>query len=83
LNNMATTGHKLQGMSKDNLVIYDWNYSVPNWTYVVLSRVKTIDGLYLCREIDSTQTFQPPQELLAEDQRLQQLEEQTFYRRCI
>ena len=37
--NIATTGHKLQGMSKDIIVVNSWNYRCPNWVYVVLSRV--------------------------------------------
>ena len=44
--NNATTGHKLQGSSIDNIFIHAWNYSA-NWPYVVLSRVRTIKGLYL------------------------------------
>ena len=33
--NIATAGHKVQGM-----------YGFPNWVYVVLSRVHTISGLF-------------------------------------
>ena len=29
--NIATTGHKLQGMSKDNLIVVAWNYKTKNW----------------------------------------------------
>ena len=39
--NDATTGHKLQGMSKDNLIVVSWSF-IPNWIYVVLSRVRTL-----------------------------------------
>ena len=39
--NIATTGHKLQGMSLDNLVVNSWAYRFENWVYVVLSRVRT------------------------------------------
>ena len=39
ISNVATTGHKLQGISKDTLSIHSWNYSTVNWVYVVLSRV--------------------------------------------
>ena len=46
LNNIATTGHKLQGMSKDRLIVTSWCFK-SNWVYVVLSRVRTLDGLYL------------------------------------
>ena len=34
--NDATTGHKLQGMSKDELVVAAWSF-LPNWIYLVLS----------------------------------------------
>ena len=50
--NIATTGHKLQGMSKDALIVNSWNYSFANWIYVVLSRVRTLSGLYLCSPLD-------------------------------
>ena len=45
--NIATTGHKLQGMTKNKLVVSSWMYLVRNWVYVVLSCVQTLDGLYL------------------------------------
>ena len=44
---VATTGHKLQGMSKDTLIVNDWNYRCANWVYVVLSRVRRRKGLFL------------------------------------
>ena len=36
--NHATTGHKLQGKSLDELVVAEWS-GVQNWAYVVLLRV--------------------------------------------
>lgn len=45
--NNATTGHKLQGSGVDNVFVHNWHY-VTNWPYVMLSRVKTRQGLY-CR----------------------------------
>ena len=44
--NNATTGHKLQGQSKNSLCISVWSRR-RNWNYVALSRVKTRDGLFL------------------------------------
>ena len=44
--NNATTGHMLQGKTIEKLFIHNWSYT-HNWAYVVLSRVKTIKGLYL------------------------------------
>ena len=49
--NNATTGHKLQGSGVDSIFVHNWNYST-NWPYVVLSRVKTLDGLYLRKPLD-------------------------------
>ena len=46
ISNSATTGHKLQGCSCKELLVNDWNYG-SNWAYVVLSRVRTMAGLYL------------------------------------
>ena len=37
--NNATTGHKLQGKTVENIFVCNWNYT-SNWVYVVLSRVK-------------------------------------------
>ena len=46
--NDATTGHKLEGMSKDKLIVVAWTF-VPNWIYVVLSCVRTFNGLFLLK----------------------------------
>ena len=50
ISNTATTGHKLQGCSLDAILVNDWCYKA-NWVYVVLSRVKTLGGLYLRQEL--------------------------------
>lgn len=44
--NSATTVHKLQGASVDSVFIHSWT-KLRNWVYVALSRVKTLDGLFL------------------------------------
>jgi hypothetical protein len=49
--NTATTGHKLQGATIRTLFVHSWS-NVRNWTYVVLSRVKTLKGLFLRRKLD-------------------------------
>jgi hypothetical protein len=74
--NDATTGHKLQGMSKDNLIIVAWTF-IPNWVYVVLSRVRTLKGLYLLEKLpnDCLDKFKVPRELLAFERRMGLLEE--------
>ena len=49
ISNDATTGHKLQGCSVQNLFVHEWSHTCKNWIYVVLSRVKTRIGLF-CRD---------------------------------
>ena len=58
--NYATTGHKLQGKSLDRLVIAEWD-KTENWAYVVLSRVRTLAGLFLTEEIPLLINFEPSQ----------------------
>jgi hypothetical protein len=66
--NDATTGHKLQGISKDVIIITSWPTGglaamFKNWEYVVLSRVRTISGLFLIKPIDMDKSFKPSEEL--------------------
>ena len=61
--NIATTGHKLQGVSMDKLVVNRWNYSCPNWVYVVLSRVRKLAGLVLNIPLNATNDYGPNSEL--------------------
>ena len=54
--NDATPGHKLQGMSKDVIVVSSWPTGglatmFKNWENVVLSCVRTLSGLYLVEPI--------------------------------
>jgi PIF1-like helicase/Helitron helicase-like domain at N-terminus len=53
--NNATTGHKLQGSGVDQLFVHNWSYTT-NWAYVMLSRVKTLSGLYARHMIDTDLT---------------------------
>jgi hypothetical protein len=48
--NHTTTGHKLQGKTVKLLGIAEWS-KVKNWAYVVLSRIKTLGGLFLMKPI--------------------------------
>ena len=63
--NDATTGHKLQGMSKDVVIVTSWPSTslFKNWEYVVLSRVRTHDGLYLFQKLPMDKDFSPSEEL--------------------
>ena len=77
--NDATTGHKLQGMSKDVVIISSWPTGglFKNWEYVVLSRVRTRSGLYMFEEIDMKKSFKPSPELASFFERAKE-KEQTF-----
>ena len=74
--NDATTGHKLQGMSKDWLVVVLWSFT-QNWIYVVLSRVRTLKGLFLLKPLpdDCLDKFQVPRELQAFESRMLSLQQ--------
>jgi hypothetical protein len=65
-NDLATTGHKLQGMTKQYLIVSQLNYSTPNWIYVVLSRVTSLDGLFLLQPIKEDYNPQPSKLLRGE-----------------
>ncbi len=52
ITNDASTSHKLQGTSKDVIIVTSWPTGglasmLKNWEYVVLSHVRTLKGLYL------------------------------------
>ena len=51
--NDATTGFKLQGASVPNVVVTELSPKTKNWIYVLLSRVRTMDGLFLQEKIPS------------------------------
>ena len=54
ISNKATTGHKLQGVSLNQMLVRSWNYRTPNWIYVVLSRVRTLNRLFICEKLNHT-----------------------------
>ena len=49
--NNATTGHKLQGATIKKIFVQSFT-TVQNWLYVVLSRVKTMNGLFLHKPLN-------------------------------
>ncbi len=55
----ATTGHKLQDMSKNVIIVTSWPAGFKNWEYVVLSRARTLSGLYLVKPINMNKSFKP------------------------
>jgi hypothetical protein len=63
--NDGTTGHKLQGMSKDIIIVVSRPTAsmFRNWEYVVLSRVQTLSDLYLIKPIDIDKSFKSSDKL--------------------
>ena len=64
----AITGHKLQGRSKDILIVSSWpklqgKSAFINWEYTVLSRVRTLQGLYTFEKLDLHRSYAPTEEL--------------------
>ena len=55
ISNTATTGHKLQGSTLKCLLVSELYYR-SNWIYVVLSRLRTLDGLYLREKLSEDLT---------------------------
>ena len=72
--NDATTGHKLQGMSVDKLLVTSWSF-MENWIYIVLSRVRTLKGHFLLKPLpkNSLEKFAVPSELKAFEYRMRKI----------
>jgi hypothetical protein len=54
---LVVTGHKLQGMTLDTLILSEINLT-HNWLYVLLSRVTTLNGLFLLKPL-KREMFKP------------------------
>ena len=84
-NSDATTGHKLQGMSKDTVIITSWpplnNMIFTNWEYTVLSRARTLNGLFIFQPIDMDKSFKPTDELKQYLRRAKNLQNKVLNRR--
>ena len=69
----AITGHKLQGLTKDQLVVYAW-MKLTSWIYVVLSRVRTLQGLFLMQGLKLSDIKPPSRDYLEFMERMRSLE---------
>jgi hypothetical protein len=58
-NDLATTGHKLQGMTKKFLIVSSITYNTINWIYVVLSIGTSLDGLFLMQPLKPNFNLKP------------------------
>jgi hypothetical protein len=78
-NDLATAGHKLQGMTKKFLIVSSINYNTANWIYVVLSRGTSLDGLFLMQPLKPNFNSKP-KKLLQEEWIFQRhLEKETLF----
>ena len=75
----AITGHKLQGLTKDHIIVYSWNKST-SWIYVVLSRVRKLSGLYLVRGLKLSDIKPPSRDYLLFMQQIEQIQDNELTR---
>ena len=68
-------------MSKDNIIVVDYDFKTLNWVYVVLSRVRTRNGLFLYHELDRSKIKQPDQALIKDNKRMMEIEKKTTSKR--
>ena len=74
----AVTGHKLQGRTLNKMIVASWNSNFPNWHYTVLSRVKSLDDLYLLEPINEQKSYAASPHFKAFIKRIQKTEEKTM-----
>jgi hypothetical protein len=61
-------------LTKDNLIVVSWSNST-NWIYVVLSRVRTLSGLYLFRKLNLEDIKPPSRDYLQFLERMRALQQ--------
>jgi hypothetical protein len=73
--NNVLTEHKFQGMSKDKFIVFLSSF-MPNWIFVVLSHVHTLNGLFLLKPLltNCSDKFKVFCELQAFERRVRDLE---------
>ena len=77
--NISTTGHKLQGATLSSLIVNSWAYRCAHWTYVVLSRVKSLTNLVLNEKLDIHRNYTAKPELVRWEQNIKDtIEAKTF-----
>jgi hypothetical protein len=84
--NDATTSHKLQGMSKDAIIVSTWPTRglaamFKIWEYVVLSCVQTLSRLYLFIPIDMDKSFDQSSQLTSYMDKIRKFEKEMLEKR--
>jgi hypothetical protein len=71
--NYATTGHKVQGKSMDEVIIVEWStQNAKRWAYVVISRARTLNGVFFLEPIPEDIDFCPDEKYTQMMERLRQ-----------
>ena len=52
------------------MVFRSWDYRTQNWIYVVLSRVRTSEGLFICEKLRDAINFAVDPRLIQEEEHL-------------
>jgi hypothetical protein len=81
LKNRATTGNKLQEMSIENIIVVDYDFKTLNWVYVVLSRVRTRNKLFLYHKLHTSKIKQPDQALIKDNKRMMEIEKNYYIKK--
>jgi hypothetical protein len=82
----ALTSHKLQGMSKDAIIVSSWPTEglaamFKIGEYVILSCVQTPSGLYLVKPIDMDNSFHPSSQLTSYMDKIRKFEKEMLEKR--
>ena len=75
---LATTGHKCQALTLDNLIVgplsFQYMYGGCGWIYVCLSRVRSLDTLYLMEPLPKNiSKYKPRTRVMREMKRMGEL----------
>ena len=84
-NALVMTGHRVQGQTVDSIILGDISthhqYGSTGWIYVILSRVRSLQGLVtLTRLVEDPKKFKPRKHVINEMERLRRIEQRTLRR---
>ena len=82
---LVLTGHKTQGLTADSIILACLaskdKSGLSGWLYVILSRVKTIEGLFLMEKIEQCPSkYIARQDVMREMNRLRAINKKTSER---
>ena len=69
----AIPGHKLQGLTKHQFVVYSW-IQLTGWMCIILSRMRTLQEIFLLQSLKLSDIKPPSRDYLAFMERMRKLE---------